>query len=106
MKDVRAHRASWEIYKGTIPEGLSVLHSCDTPLCVNPDHLFLGTQQENMTDRTAKGRTGKIGAHNKQKTHCPSGHELQGENLYIYRGGRYCRVCRKNHFRNYKEQLK
>lgn len=106
LKEVRAHRASWEIHKGPIPDGMSVLHQCDTPLCVNPDHLFIGTQQENMNDRKTKGRVGKIGAHNKEKTHCPSGHELQGENLYIHRGGRYCRACRKNHFRNYKEQLK
>ena len=43
----RAHRISWELYNGPIPDGLSILHSCDTPACVRPDHLFLGTQEDN-----------------------------------------------------------
>ena len=55
-KNVSAHRASYEIYVGKIPDGMLVLHRCDVPLCVNPSHLFLGTHLSNAKDRNAKGR--------------------------------------------------
>ena len=55
-KSKRAHRVSWELYRGGIPKGLHVLHHCDTPECVNPNHLFLGTNQDNVNDATKKRR--------------------------------------------------
>ncbi len=52
----RAHRFSWELSNGKIKGGLHVLHKCDNPKCVNPDHLFIGTPQDNANDRNSKGR--------------------------------------------------
>lgn len=53
---IRAHRLSWEFHRGPIPDEIHVLHRCDMPCCVNPDHLFLGTQGDNMRDCARKGR--------------------------------------------------
>lgn len=67
-RNVTTHRASWELANGTIPAGLWVLHRCDNPPCVNPAHLFLGTNRDNIADRHAKGRDAS-GDRNGARTH-------------------------------------
>lgn len=94
-----AHRVSWEIHRCPIPDGLVLCHRCDNRGCVNPEHLFVGTQRDNILDMFAKGRApSQKGEHHLQKrTHCPQGHPLEGENLVqdrLRRGkGRHCRIC-------------
>ena len=55
-KSASAHRVGWELHFGPIPKGLMVLHRCDRPACVRPEHLFLGTSKDNALDKMAKGR--------------------------------------------------
>ena len=59
-KNAHPHRVSYELYKGPVPEGLCVLHTCDNRACINPAHLFLGTYQDNHNDMHAKDR-GNVG---------------------------------------------
>lgn len=86
-----AHRASWVLHFGEIGDGLSVLHRCDNPLCVRPDHLFLGDHAANMRDCAAKGRTRTIG--HAMQTKCRKGHPYVDGNVVIARGYRRCLIC-------------
>ena len=89
-KMYKAHRAAWLLFHGELPPRVFVLHRCDNRPCCNPDHLFLGTNADNMRDASAKGRLPA-----QQKTHCRQGHEYTAGNTYRPRGvgGRACRVC-------------
>lgn len=82
---------SWMIHhRAPFPAGMKGCHRCDNPLCVNPLHVWAGTQRENMLDAREKGRLRAS-----RQTHCSNGHELAGDNLHISprTGWRKCRAC-------------
>ena len=81
-----AHRVAWAEAHGPIPAGMYVCHRCDNRLCVNVDHLFLGTHTDNMRDMVAKGRDKES-----KKTACPQGHSYSGTD---FQGRRICHTCR------------
>lgn len=90
-----AHRFSYELAYGPIPNGLLVCHHCDNPRCVRPDHLFLGDHSANTVDMMSKGRWH---GPNAQKTHCPYGHPYDSENTAVFTRkngskGRQCKAC-------------
>lgn len=91
-KKMAAHRCAWLLTHGELPAGLCVLHRCDNPLCVRPDHLFLGTLSDNTQDMLAKGRNPSI---YRTKSHCKRGHSMK-ENLRIAPNGRRrCLQCHR-----------
>lgn len=94
---MRAHRLSYLLHYGPPPQDMLVLHTCDNPPCVNPEHLYLGTQQDNMRDAAGRRRTAA-----QQKTHCPYGHPYDAANTYVVprTGHRQCRICRARWRRN------
>ncbi len=87
-----AHRLVWMQDNGHTD--LMILHSCDTPGCINIEHLRAGTPQDNMDDREKRGRH-----HNTVKTHCSQGHEFTPENTYTssiaLNGWRKCKTCNR-----------
>lgn len=104
-----AHRLVYEISVGPIPEGMKLDHTCHNKdktcsggwsclhrRCVNPDHLEVVTQKENVL------RGNGIGGKNARKTHCKRGHEFTKENIILRSwGGRECRTCKKANMRKY-----
>ena len=96
-KQLGAHRVSWEIHNGSIPKGMYVCHKCDNPSCMNPDHLFIGTNLDNIKDMWAKGRGKPPPDVKSSRTECPKGHPFDEQNTYHYpfHNGRRCRECHK-----------
>ena len=85
---MKAHRFSFLIANGFVPE-VFVLHKCDNPLCVNPDHLYEGVAKDNSQDMVSRLRHA-----NQKKAQYPKGHSLALENVYIHRNGsRRCKQC-------------
>lgn len=80
-----SHRLSYEIFKGAIPTGMFVCHTCDVPCCINPNHLFIGTPKENTEDMFSKGRNYKfkLGENTQAKLTVPKVKEIR----YLYSTG-------------------
>lgn len=96
QRPVGAHRIAYRIANGPIPHGMSVRHSCDTPLCVNPSHLVLGTHADNMRDMHERGRAANGWATAVPKAECKEGHVLGAFNRSMLREGcRFCFMLRK-----------
>lgn len=91
-----AHRVSYLVYKGPIPEGMLIDHMCRNRLCVNPDHLRVVTPRQNSIENSVS-----LPALNVVKTHCKHGHEFTELNTYRHNGKRQCRRCGLDAVRRY-----
>lgn len=101
-KTYRVHRFIYQLLSGEIPKGKLVCHRCDNRKCINPDHLFLGSHNENMADMIRKGRRSTAPVRGRaRQTHCKWGHELSGSNVSIYAktGQRRCKACNRERYR-------
>ena len=99
-KNFSGSRVAYSYAVGPIPDRLLACHKCDNPKCVNPNHIFLGTQSDNITDMAAKKRGWRM-----LNTHCANGHEYNFENTYRRPDGtRDCRTCIRARAKSYKKR--
>jgi len=113
--EIRAHRASLLLLCGVDAGAMLVLHRCDNPGCVRPEHLFLGTAKDNTQDMLAKGRQrGQFKSNDPRsnkgqwlsaKTKCLRGHEFTKENTRTFNGRRICRACAAERSRGYRSKI-
>ena len=96
---VLAHRYSAMLHFGMFDRRLFVLHHCDNPSCVNPDHLYFGDHQQNADDKMLRGRHAGANA-----THCKNGHEFTPGNTYLYQGRRKCKSCHRKRSREWQQK--
>lgn len=101
--NITAHRLSWIMHVGPIPSGRVLCHRCDNRACVNPKHLFLGTQHDNIHDAIKKGRARPTFRY---VGRCRKGHAYTPENVILHNGYEECRQCKSDSDRRYHEQRK
>ncbi len=100
-KDVLTHRISWLLHFGPIPDGLCVLHKCDVTLCVNPLHLFLGTNNDNIKDKIKKGRQAQKESHPLVKLSVADVEEIRK----LYQTGKYSQYDLSDRFGVVQQQI-
>ena len=101
-KNLRVHRVVWEALVAPIPDDLVIDHMCRVTDCVNPDHLRVVTQRENLSSSPA------VSQRFQKSSHCPQGHPFSVENTYVqlWNGFRRCRICKADQQRRYKRKVR
>ncbi len=100
-KTYQAHRLSYMLYKGKIPDDLEIHHICENTSCVNQYHFKVISP----IDHARTKHLSNNGENHRSKTHCPQGHEYNEKNTYIGKKGRQCRICKRKNQKEYERRL-